>query len=103
MWKEYMPEKRGQPKKSRKLTNAAKRAFVLQQVSIRLRKLYNMDEHAPLELSTPLLIKEALSIYPDPKYVKLFSKPSYTHRMYEELKKGRKILSLDNNYLEIKQ
>ena len=45
-----MLEKRGQPKKSKKLTNAAKRAFVLQQVSIRLRNLYNMDEHAPLDL-----------------------------------------------------
>lgn len=97
-----MPEKRGQPEKTRKLTNAAKRAFVLQQVSIRLRKVNNMDEHTPLGLSAPQLIKQALLFYPDHKYEKLFSKPSYTHRMYEELKKGREILSLDENYLEIK-
>ena len=102
MWSDFMHENRGQPKKCKKLTNAAKRAFVLQQASIRLRKLSNMDEHAPLGLSTPQLIKAALSIYPDPKYVKLFNKPSYTHRMYEELKKGRTILSLDDNYLEIR-
>ena len=97
-----MPEKRGQPEKTRKLTNAAKRAFVLQQVSIRLRKINNMYEHEPLGLSAPELIKQALLFYPDPKYGKLFSKPSYLHRMYEELKKGREILALDENYLEIK-
>ena len=92
---------RGQPQKYLTMTHDALRAFVLSGVSEQLRKEAGLKPDAPLGLTTKQLLKEAQSRYTtdiNPKYI-ILHKPTYHAKMLASLKRGRKILGLNEDYI----
>jgi len=92
---------RGQPSKYPTLTHDALRAFALSVVSEQLRREAGLEPDAHLGLSTKQLLSEAQRRYTtdiNPKY-KILHQPTYHAKMLASLKRGRKILGLNEDYI----
>ena len=93
---------RGQPQKYPTMTHDALRAFVLSGVSEQLRKEADLELDAPLGLTTKQLLEEAQRRYTtdiNPKYI-ILHKPKDHPKMLASLKRGRKILGLNEDYIK---
>lgn len=96
-----LKKKRGQPLKKPTITHDALRAYLIFVLSETLRKEEGLEPDAPLGLTTKQLISEAQRRYPtdiNPKY-KILYKPTYHAKMLASLKRGRKILGLNEDYI----
>ena len=96
-----LKKNRGQPSKYPTVTNDALRAYVLSVVSEQLRKEADLKPDAPLGLTTKQLLSEAQRRYTmdiNPKN-KILHKPTYHAKMLASLKRGRKILGLNEDYI----
>ena len=90
--------KLGQPSKDQMLSNDTKRAFILHAVCSQLRKDRGLMEHDYLPFSTKNLIEIAKNMYP--KYT-LFNRPMYHNKMLASLKRGRRYLGLNSQYIPV--
>ena len=90
--------KLGQPPKDPMLTNDTKRAFVLHVVCSQLRKDQGLMNHDYLPVSNRNLVEIAINMYP--KYT-LFSRPVYYNKMLASLKRGRRYLGLNSQYIPV--
>ena len=96
-----LKKKRGQPLKKPTITHDALRAYLISVLSETLRKEEGLKPDDPLGLTTKQLISEAQRRYPtdiNPKY-KILYKPTYHEKMLASLKRGRKILGLNEDYI----
>ena len=96
-----LKKNRGQPSKYPTMTHDALRAYVISVVSEQLRKEADLEPDAPLDLTTKQLLSEAQSRYTtdiNPKYI-ILHKPKDHPKMLASLKRGRKILGLNEDYI----
>ena len=92
---------RGQPQKYPTMTHDALRAFILSVVSEQLRKEAGLELDTPLGLTTKQLLCEAQRRYTtdiNPKNI-ILHKPKSRSKMLASLKRGRKILGLNEDYI----
>ena len=96
-----LKKNRGQPSKYPTMTHDALRAYVLSVVSGQLRKEAGLEPDAHLGLSTKQLLSEAQRRYTtdiNPKNI-ILHKPTSRSKMLASLKRGRKILGLNEDYI----
>ena len=96
-----LKKKRGQPLKKPTITKDAMRAYLLSVLSEILRKEAGIKPDEPLGLTTKQLLKEAQRRYTmdiNPKNI-ILHKPTYHEKMLASLKRGRKILGLNEDYI----
>lgn len=87
-----LPRRAGAPRKNPKLSNDAKRAFLLYAVAERIREVGNHPRSATIEMPTKKMIELAEKLFDTHG---LFNKNKADNKLYQGVKRGRVILGID--------